>query len=200
MSRCSRSSLHCDDGSPIVDNTYDLPVAHERRQMMLSHHLEVFIHIKGKGHSCTSLLPTTSLTVTPSAQGNGRRMGDKVPLTGELSLRSAGNVKSVSDRPPFCPPLWQEPRSSACQKHCRGGERTTLTQERGTTQFHLFIALVSSFPLYHVLVVRHVTSCSCASVHLSSRYNVLCPDSKEKNNKKSGKASQNVIGQLAPHV
>ena len=28
---CARSSLYCDDGSPIVDNTLDLPVAHERR-------------------------------------------------------------------------------------------------------------------------------------------------------------------------
>lgn len=51
----SRSSLRCDDGSPIVDNTYDLPVAHERRQVMswMRHHLVVFIHIKGKGLSCT---------------------------------------------------------------------------------------------------------------------------------------------------
>ena len=28
---CARSSLYCDDGSPIIDNTFDLPVAHERR-------------------------------------------------------------------------------------------------------------------------------------------------------------------------
>jgi hypothetical protein len=36
MSRCTRSSLRCDDGSPIVDNTYDLPVAHERRQVIVT--------------------------------------------------------------------------------------------------------------------------------------------------------------------
>jgi hypothetical protein len=57
MSRWKRSSLRCDDGSPIVNNTYDLPVAHERRHVMTCcHHLEVFIHIKGESHFCTVLV------------------------------------------------------------------------------------------------------------------------------------------------